>query len=76
MNSVNIPPLISFSTINNILISIKRYNFILFFFKAAFHVNPGAVINQAVPSLYISRHIFQKFSNTSGTNYIQIVIFF
>ena len=31
----------------------------------AFHANPGSVQKRAGLSSYISRHIFQKFSNTS-----------
>ena len=38
--------LIPFSVINNILISVKRSNFTLVFYKAACHDNPGAVILQ------------------------------
>ena len=34
------PPVIPFSTINNISISVNRSNFNLFFFKAACHANP------------------------------------
>ena len=36
------PPLITFSTINNMLISVKRANFTLIFFKATCHANPVA----------------------------------
>ena len=36
------PPLIPFSTINNISISIKRSNFTLVIFKAACHADLGA----------------------------------
>ena len=38
----HIPPLIPFSTISNILISVINSNFILVFFKHACHANPGA----------------------------------
>ena len=35
-------PVIPFSTINNISISVKRSDFTLLLFKAACHGNPGA----------------------------------
>ena len=35
----HIPPLVHFSTVNNISISVKRSKFILVFFKAACHTN-------------------------------------
>ena len=57
-----------FSTIKNISISVKRSNFTLIFFKAAFHTNHGAERNFAGSSSYISRHIFRKFSDTSANN--------
>ena len=41
------PPLIHFSTINNISISVNRSNSSLVFFKAACHANPGAEIDFA-----------------------------
>ena len=62
------PPLISFSTITNILILVKRINFTLVFFKAACHANSGAKINFAASSLYILRHqleIVYRFEHTS-----------
>ena len=51
-------------TFNSISMSVKRSNFNLVFFKAACHANPGAVRKQVRSSSYISRHIFQKFSDT------------
>ena len=36
------PPLITFSAINNMLISVKIANFTLIFFKATCHANPVA----------------------------------
>ena len=55
-----IPPLIFFSTINNISVSVKRSNFTLVFFKAACHANPRAQTffcrNQLI---YFKTHIFQ-----------------
>ena len=53
IHRVNVPPLIPFSTINNISISVKRSNFTLVFFKAACHANPGAERKFAGPSSYI-----------------------
>ena len=38
----HMPPLITFSAINNMLISVKRANFTLIFFKATCHANPVA----------------------------------
>ena len=52
----HIPPLIPFSNINNIPISIKRFYFILVFFKVICPANSGAAGNQAGSSSYI----FQK----------------
>ena len=57
--------LLPFSTINNVSISVKRSNFTLVFFKAAFHVNPGAERNFAGSSLYTLRQIFLKVSNAA-----------
>ena len=61
-------PLIPFYTINNVSISAKRSNFTLSYLEAAFHANPGAKRKREGSSSYISRRIFQKFSNTSGNN--------
>ena len=38
----------------------------LVFYKAACHADPGTGRNFAGSSLYISRHIFLKFSNASA----------
>ena len=65
---LHIPPLIPFSTINNILISVKSYNFTLVLFRATCHGNSGAEKKFAWPSSYILRRIFLKFSNTSVNN--------
>ena len=35
-----------FSTINDISVSVKKFNLILVFFKAACNVNPGAEKNE------------------------------
>ena len=45
--------LILFSTINNILVSIKRSNSTFVFFKAAYHANPEAERSFAGSSSYI-----------------------
>ena len=58
----------SFLIRNNIPIS----DFTLVFFKAAYHANLGAEINFSGSDSYILRHIFQKFSNTSANNNINI----
>ena len=69
----HIPPLIPFSIINDISITIKISNFTLDFFKAAcHHANPGAEINFAGSSLYILTDIFLKFSNTSANNNVSL----
>ena len=49
----NSPPLIPFSTINDISTSVDRSNFTVVFFKAAFHANPGAEVKRAGSSSYI-----------------------
>ena len=40
--ALNIPPLMPFSVINNMSISVNKSNFASVFFKAACHANPGA----------------------------------
>ena len=64
----HIPPLIPFSKISNASLSVNNSNFTLVFFKAAFHVNPGADKKWAGSISYISMHLFLKFSNTSASN--------
>ena len=44
------------------------FNFALFFFKAACHSNHEAVRKRTGSSSYISKHVFQKFSNKSPNN--------
>ena len=51
-----------------ISILVKISNFTLVFFKATYHVNPGAVRKRAGSSSYTSRHLFRKFFNTSANN--------
>ena len=57
-----------FSAINKVSISVNNANFTFLFFKVSCHVNHGAEIKLARSSSYISRHIFQNFSNTLATN--------
>ena len=66
----HIPPCIPFSINKNISISVKRSNFTSFFLKATSHGNPGTGRNFAGSNLYILRHIFLKFSNTTANNNI------
>ena len=68
MNNMPFPPLIPFSTIINISISVNRSNFTFFFFKAACHANPGAEEKISRSSPYISTAILRKFLNTSASN--------
>ena len=44
---LDIPPLMPFSTINSISISINSSNFSSIIFKAGFHANPGVERNCA-----------------------------
>ena len=53
-------PLISFSIINNISMSVKRSIFPLVFFTTAYHANPGAERNFAGLSLYIFKTHISK----------------
>ena len=62
------PPFNTFFTINNILISVKRNNLTLVFFNAACHANLSEIRNRTRLSTCISRHLSQKFSNTSTNN--------
>ena len=68
----HILPFILFSTINSILISVKRFSFILVFFKATCHANPATEIYFAGSRSYSLRHIFLKFSNTSSNYNISL----
>ena len=58
----HIPPLVPFSTINSISISIERSTFNLVIFKAFLPCS----------NLYILEHIFLKFSNTSANNNVSL----
>ena len=72
MNSMHICPLIPFSTINNISISVSRSNFTLVFFEATCHVNPGAEKNLTGSSSYVLRHIFQNVIHTWAKNSVSL----
>ena len=61
----DILPLMPFSTINSISISVNNSNFISVIFKAACHAKPGAGRNFTASKLETSQHIFPKFSKTS-----------
>ena len=65
---LHIPPLIPYSTSDNILISVKRYDFTFVFFKAAYHAEPDTVRQWVESSSYILRDVTWKLSNTSGDN--------
>ena len=65
-----IPPLVPFSTINSISISVNNSNFTFVFFKHACHANAGADKKWAGSSPYIPIHLFLKFSNTSANKNI------
>ena len=64
----SIPPLTSFSTINNISISVNRTNFTLVFFETACHAYSAAEENWAGSSPYILRKKFRKLLNTSASD--------
>ena len=46
LSSMAFVPLILFTAVYNISISVNRYNFTLIFFKADCHANPGAEKNE------------------------------
>ena len=48
--------------------SVNSFNFNFVLFKATCHANLKVVKKRARLSSYISRHIFQKFSNTLANN--------
>ena len=62
----------TFFAINNIPISVKRYNFTLIFFKAACYAYPEAERNFAGSSFYILIQIFLKLSNISANNNLSL----
>ena len=66
------PTLVRFSTISNISISIKRYNFTLVYFKVACNANLKVERNSPGLSFYISIRIFLKFWNTSSNNIVSL----
>ena len=55
--------------------SVNKSNFALVLFMAVYHVNPGAPRIRAGSISYISRQIFQKFSNTSANNDVSLWIY-
>ena len=65
---LHIPPLIPFSTIDNISLSVDNSNFTPAFFKQACHANPGADKKWAGSSPYISIHLSLKFYKSSARN--------
>ena len=72
------PPLIPFSNIINISISVNKSNFFKnlitsAFFKAACHANPGHERNFIGSKWYIFKHIFLKFSKTPGKSNISLL---
>ena len=69
------PPLILFSTINNILTSENNSNFISVFFKNTCYVKPGADKKLAGSSSCILMHLFLKFSNTSASNTVSLLAY-
>ena len=52
--------------------SVNKSNFALVLFMAVYHVNPGAPRIRAGSISYISRQIFQKFSNASANNDVSL----
>ena len=62
----------SFFNRQQISISINTSNLIPVSFKQACHANPGANKKGAGSSLYISIHLFLKFSNTSASDSVLI----
>ena len=69
--ALHIPPLVTFSFMNSISVSVNSSNLMAVFSKAAYHVNPGADKKSAGPNSYISC-IFLKFSNTSASNNVSV----
>ena len=52
--------------------SVKSSNFTFVFLNVACQANPGAERNFAEAVLYILRHIFRKFSDTSTNNNVSL----
>ena len=61
----NIPPIIPFSAINFVWISIDSSGLTFVFCRTVCHDNLGAERNWAGSGSYVSMHLFWKFSNTS-----------
>ena len=70
----HISPLIPFSIISSISISVHNSSFTFVFFKATWHANPGAYKNFAVSKWKTFKHIFLKFSKTSAKSNITFKI--
>ena len=70
--ALQIPPLIPFSNIISISLSVNNSNFTLVFFKHVIQDNPGADKKCTESSLYISRHLYLKLSNISASNIVSL----
>ena len=68
-----IPPLIPFSTVISISVSVNNSNFTLVFLRQACNANLGADKKWAGSSLYILIHLSLKFSNTSASNNVSLL---
>ena len=66
--SRQVPPLISFSVYNNILISVKKSNFTLVFLKTTCLTNSGAEKENNQDEVNIFQDILQNLLNTSANN--------
>ena len=66
--ALHIPPLVPFSTITSISLSVNNSNSTSVFFRHACHANPGADRKCAGSSRYISMHLSLKFSYTSASS--------
>ena len=62
----DIPPLIPFSNINTISISVSNWNSTLVIFKQASNANPGVVEKYAGSNLYSFKHNVLNCSNVSA----------
>ena len=68
INRVTSSSSIHFSTITNILLSVKRFHFILVIFKVACQASPGSVRKRAGTISYIWRHILKVLKKRSFNN--------
>ena len=67
-----IPLLIPFSTISNISLLANSFNSTFVFLKAACHASSGTELKWTENNLYISVHLFWKFSNISVCNDVSL----